>query len=399
MPPFIFATGVENSYPTIRGADGRTRRIDQMEKTRHYQRWRDDFRLARELGVTHLRFGPPYYRVHRAAGDYDWEFSDAAFAALQREELHPIADLCHFGVPDWVGDFQNPDWPALFAEYAGAFAERYPWIRYYTPVNEIFITALFSAQYGWWNERLTGELSFVTALRHLCTANLLAMHAVRKREPNAVFVQTESIEHFHPVVPASFAAADFLNEKKFLALDLCCGRPPSSAMYEYLLDHGMTREEFAWFRKHRLRDGCLLGTDYYDTCEHAVGPDGHVSSAGETFGYYVLARGYWERYRLPLLHSETNQVEPGASAWLRKQWTTLLRLRQDGVPVLGFTWFGLTDMVDWDSALREEAGRVNTCGLYDLERRPRSVASAYRELIAAWQPLLDRDDPALLRSA
>lgn len=124
MAPFIFATGIENSYPTIRGADGRRRRIDQFEKTRHYQRWREDFALAAELGVTHLRYGPPYYRVHRAAGSYNWEFSHAAFSELQDRGLVPIADLCHFGVPDWIGDFQNPDWPALFAEYAGDFAAR-----------------------------------------------------------------------------------------------------------------------------------------------------------------------------------------------------------------------------------------------------------------------------------
>jgi beta-glucosidase/6-phospho-beta-glucosidase/beta-galactosidase len=399
MAPFIFATGIENSYPTIRGADGRRRRIDQFEKTRHYERWREDFALAAELGATHLRYGPPYYRVHRAAGSYDWEFSDAAFGALQRCGVVPIADLCHFGVPDWVGDFQNPDWPALFAEYAGDFAARYPWVRYYTPVNEIFICALFSAQYGWWNERLTGELPFVTALRHLCRANVMAMRAIRRRVPEALFVQTESVEHFHATVPSSLATAEFLNEKRFLALDLAYGRGVSGPMYEYLLDHGMTREEFAWFREHRIRSGCALGTDYYDTCEHAVRPDGKVAPAGETYGYYVIARQYWDRYRLPLLHTETNEVEPGATAWLTKQWATLLRLRHDGVPVLGFTWFGLTDMVDWDSALRVEAGNVNACGLYDLDRRPRPVSAAFRELVKAWRPVLGSEDSGLLRSA
>ena len=39
--------------------------------------------------------------------------------------ITPIVDLCHFGVPDWVGGFDDPDWPGLFAEYARAFAERF----------------------------------------------------------------------------------------------------------------------------------------------------------------------------------------------------------------------------------------------------------------------------------
>jgi len=29
----------------------------------------------------------------------------------------------------------------------------------------------------------------------------------------------------------------------------------------------------------------------------------------------------------------------------------LLRLREDGVPIIGFTWFGLIDMKDWDTAV------------------------------------------------
>ncbi len=56
-------------------------------------------------------------------------------------------------------------------------------------------------------------------------------------------------------------------------------------------------------------------------------------------------------------------------------------MRRDGVPVLGFTWYSLTDQIDWDIGLKEKRGTVNACGLYDLDRKPRPVASAYRDLI------------------
>ena len=133
--------------------------------------------------------------------------------------------MCHFGVPDWIGDFQNPDWPPLFAEYAQAFAERFPWITYFTPINEIFIAALFSAGYGWWNERLSSDRAFVTALKHLSRANVLAMHAILKVRPDAVFVQSESSEYFHAEQPKALGRAEFLNERRFLALDLSYGVP------------------------------------------------------------------------------------------------------------------------------------------------------------------------------
>ena len=45
------------------------------------------------------------------------------------------------------------------------------------------------------------------------------------------------------------------------------------------------------------------------------------------------------------------------------------------------TWYSLIDQVDWHIGLAEKRGEVNACGLYDLERKPRPVAAAYRMLI------------------
>ena len=56
--------------------------------------------------------------------------------------------------------------------------------------------------------------------------------------------------------------------------------------------------------------------------------------------------------------------------------------------MVGFTWYSLTDQVDWDTALREENGHVNPLGLYDLERNIRPVGQAYQQLIADWREVL-----------
>src|SRR5688572_2211437 len=117
---FMFATGIENSYPKIKLPDGSMKRIDEMEKCGHYKYWKEDFALVKETGISHLRYGPPYFSTHLAPGKYDWSFSDMVFEELKRLEITPLVDLCHFGVPDWIGDFQNTDWPVHFAEYAKA---------------------------------------------------------------------------------------------------------------------------------------------------------------------------------------------------------------------------------------------------------------------------------------
>ena len=353
---------------------------------------------CRIWGLEYLRYGPPYYREHAAPGRYDWEFSRQTLGKLRRMGIQPIVDLCHFGVPDWAGNFQNPDWPALFAEYAGAFAARFPWVRFYTPVNEIFVCATFSGQYGWWNERLKSDRGFVTALKHLAMANLMAEEAILKVRPDALFIQSESSEYFHAVDPQAHGRAAAYNHKRFLSLDLSYGHDVRGIMYEYLMDNGMTRDEYHWFLRTaaRLRPFCVMGNDYYVTNEHLVPAHGPLKGAGEIFGYYVITRQYYERYHLPVMHTETNLGDAErAPAWLWKEWANMVRLKDDGVPIIGFTWYSLTDQVDWDTTLREDNGHVNPLGLYDLDRRIRPVGKAYRELVRQWRNILPTESLCL----
>lgn len=391
MKKFMFATGIENSYPTIELPDGTTKRVDEMEKTLHYKYWETDFRLTKELGINFLRYGVPYYSAHIAPGRYNWCFADTTFDALREMQITPIVDLCHFGVPDWMGNFQNPDFPELFLEYAVAFAKRFPWVRLYTPINEIFITAMFSAQYGWWNERLADDRYFVTALKHLCKANILAMQAILKIQPEAVFIQSESAEYFHAEDPSCQHLAKILNEKRFLSLDLVYGSPISVLMYEYLLSNGLTKDEYRWFMNNANKIRCVMGNDYYITNEHLVRSDGSTVASGEIFGYHVITHQYFLRYNLPVMHTETNLAEPLSVEWMKKQWINAYQLRQDGVPLLGFTWYSLCDQVDWDTALREDNGRVNALGLVDMDRRIRPAGKAYKKIIEQWSPVLEKE--------
>ncbi|MBV9390425.1 MAG: family 1 glycosylhydrolase, partial [Verrucomicrobia bacterium] len=363
-----------------------------MEKCGHYASWREDFDCVQELGIQFLRYGPPLYRTHLGPDRYDWTFADETFADLRERGVIPIVDLCHFGVPDWIGDFQNPDFPTLFAAYAGAFAQRYPWVQIYTPVNEMFICALFSGRYGWWNEQLTTDGGFVTALKHVVKANVLAMHAILALRPDALFIQSESSEYFHAEDPYAIRPAEILNAERFLSLDLNYGRRVNSQMYEFLMDSGMTRKEYHFFLRNNLRHYCIMGNDYYATNEHRVSRDGSTRPSGEVFGYSEITRQYHRRYLLPVMHTETNcaQGERGDEAvlWLWKEWANVLRLRNDGIPIVGFTWYSITDQVDWDTALRENRGTVNPVGLFDLDRRIRPVGLTYRQLIKAWRRVL-----------
>ncbi len=379
-PGFLFATGIENSNPRIGHG---THRVDEMESCGHYARWREDFSLVQELGLSFLRYGPPIHRTLLGAGRHDWDFADQTFGELHRRDIVPIVDLCHFGVPDFIGDFQNPDFPQLFADYAGAFAQRFPWVQLFTPVNEMYICALFSARHGWWNEQLTSDRGFVTALKHVVQANILAMHAILRVRPDALFIQSESTEYFHAESPAAIGPAEIRNAERFLSLDLNYGRRVDSGMYEYLIDNGMTRGEYQFFLANSpLRHHCIMGNDYYWTNEHLVDPQGGTRESGEVFGYAVLSRQYHDRYGLPVMHTETNFRDDarrrralaleamGECSARAQRWRAGRRLH------LVFA--------DRSGGLEQRAARgkgvVDKVGLYDLDRRIGPLAAP----IASW---------------
>lgn len=385
---FMFATGVENSIPTIN--NGRTR-IDELEKCGHYDRYEEDFDCVEEVGIRFLRYGPPMNRTFLDRNRYDWSFADTTFASLRRRGIIPIVDLCHFGLPDWLGNFQNDDFPEIFQTYARAFAQRYPWVQLYTPVNEMYICAMFSAKYGWWNEQCHDDRSFVRALHNIVKANILGMRAILEVRPDAIFIQSESSEMFHPASIDAALPAQKLNGQRLLSLDLNYGIRVDSDMYEYLLDNGMTREQYHFFLDHNLRDHCIMGNDYYVTNEHGVNSDGTTYASGEIFGYHEITREYHARYGLPVMHTETNLLEgpkgDEAVQWLYKEMVNVIRVRNNGVPIVGFTWYSITDQVDWDTALREDNGNVNALGLYDLDRKQRKVGAAYKRMISNWAKL------------
>jgi beta-glucosidase/6-phospho-beta-glucosidase/beta-galactosidase len=111
-------------------------------------------------------------------------------------------------------------------------------------------------------------------------------------------------------------------------------------------------------------------------------------------GFRSLARAYYDRYRLPLFHCETNAVSHHAVDWLERQWDDVTHLISTGVPVRGFTWYSLTDQIDWQHALRHEYNDLHPVGLFDLQRRIRPVGEAYRRVIADHQHLVTGAPPS-----
>ncbi len=90
-------------------------------------------------------------------------------------------------------------------------------------------------------------------------------------------------------------------------------------------------------------------------------------------------------------------------AWLEKSVNDVRRLRAEGFPVIGYTWWPVIDHLDWDGALLHQTGHIHPVGIYRLERGPggrlerlpTGLRDAYKALVdggnATAGPLVETD--------
>src|SRR5678815_2914647 len=66
-------------------------------------------------------------------------------------------------------------------------------------------------------------------------------------------------------------------------------------------------------------------------------------------GFKELIRHYYDRYKVPVMITETSAVgsDEVRQRWLKSSVSMIKDLRQEGVPVVGYTWFPLFTMIDW----------------------------------------------------
>jgi len=179
---------------------------DQSRLTGHDVRI-DDLQLFADLGIKRLRYPVLWERAGPdRPGEHDFSWSDARLSELRRLGISPILGLLHHGSGPHFTSLVDPDMPRLFADYAAAVAERYPWIEDWTPVNEPLTTARFAGLYGHWYPHASDDRAFLTALVTQTEATIAAMRAIRRVNPAGRLVQTDDVGDTYSTPQIAFVA-------------------------------------------------------------------------------------------------------------------------------------------------------------------------------------------------
>jgi len=365
---------------------------NQFEETGHQDRIEDLDAIA-SLGIKTLRYPILWEAVAPEHPELnDWAWHDRRLGRLRELGITPIIGLIHHGSGPYYTSLTDEGFAEGLAKHAANVIRRYPWLTMFTPVNEPVTTARFSGLYGHWYPHLHDEASFYRMVINQVRAVILSMRAIRQVAPHAALIQTEDIGKAFATDLVQYQA-DYENERRWLSLDLLCGRVDSNhPLWGTLLSHGLSEADLAFFTNDPMPPD-IIGVNHYLTSERYLdhswwdyptefyGGNGVTEYAdveavrvahlqGEV-GPAARLREVWSRYQLPLAITEAHHglTEDVQCRWLLDVWRAGCELKHEGVDIRAVTIWSLFGVVDWNSLLLQRNGFYEP-GAFDARDYP-----------------------------
>lgn len=341
-----------------------------------------------DLGIKKLRF-PILWDKHQPclSATIDWSWTGKQLTFLKAHAIDVIAGLLHHGSGPAFTNMLDEKFPELLAAYAKEVAQKFPWIEYYTPVNEPLTTARFSGLYGIWFPHCNDDRSFLLMLLNEVKATVLAMQEIRKINPKAKLVQTEDLGKTYSTNLLKDQAR-FENERRWITYDLLCGRVNETHfLWNYLMAHGIDRSLLVFFQEN-ICEPDIFGFNYYVTSEryldektylypeHTWGRNFHHQYADieavrvdidDKIGIEPLLKEAWERYRKPIavteVHLHCHREEQ--VRWFKYVWDACNNLCAQGINIQGVTAWALFGSFGWNRLLTQAGGDYEP-GVFDI---------------------------------
>jgi dTDP-4-dehydrorhamnose reductase len=390
--------------------------FDQLKSSGHWSR-SADLDLIAGLGIRTLRY-PLLWELTapQCHERIDWSWADDRLARLAALSIRPIVGLVHHGSGPRYTNLTEAGFATGLAQYAEQVARRFPWVQWYTPVNEPLTTARFSGLYGLWYPHGRDNGTFARALINQCRATVLAMKAVRRVNSNAKLVQTEDLGSTAST-PRMQYQADFDNERRWVTWDLLCGTVSRDhPLYRFLIECGIDAAELGWFNDNPCPPD-LVGINHYVTSDRfldercnrypapSAGSNGRDRYADVEAvrvvpdfepGWNSLLQQAWQRYQIPLVLSEVHLgcTREEQIRWFHQAWCASHQVLSTGVDVRAVTAWALFGSYNWNTLLTTDDGHYEP-GAFDVRAappRPTALAGLLRDLAAgvgAGHPVLE----------
>jgi beta-glucosidase len=362
----------------------------------HYNRYEEDFDIAKELGHTAHRFSVEWARIEPEEGRFNEEAIQhyrEVLEALKVRNIKPFVTLWHFTLPQWVADqggFENSKTIDDFARYAGFVTKELgDEIEEITTINEPDVYATHAYLYGSrppfkavkvlgikigkdYGHKATGRtlsfrnlFTFIKVKKNLVAAHIRAYVAIKNVNPRIRVSIAKHVRYF---------GANWNPINKLIA---------KIALY---LQSG-------WFLYRVNKHLDLIGLNYYRSSYFGVKQEFQMTDIGWKVTPWDITNAlcYLNRFQKPIVVMEAgiaDEKDVDRVEYITHTIKGIKNAIDKSVQVEGFLYWSLLDNYEWDDGFGMRFGLVAVD--YDtLERTIRPSAWDYKRLIEMYSRKVD----------
>lgn len=156
----------------------------------HYNRFEEDFRLAKELGHNATRISLEWSRIEPREGEFDAkavEHYRRVIASIRKNGMEPFVTLWHWTFPIWFrdkGGFERRENIKYFTRYAGRIARELQDVKFWLTLNEPEIVTNMSYLRGLWPPQVKSPLLTLRVFHNLIYTHRMAYQSMKSVNPS-----------------------------------------------------------------------------------------------------------------------------------------------------------------------------------------------------------------------
>ena len=354
---------------------------------RHYERYAEDFDLAKSLNHNAHRLSLEWARIEPEAGEFSQEALDHylnVILALRSRNIEPMVTLHHFTNPIWLskeGGWENRRVVDRFVRYSDVVIRALgKHVRYWITINEPTIYISHSYIMGWWPPQEKSVWKAKVVRDHMVAAHVKAYRLIHNiyQELNLPKPSVSIAQH----IPALVACSPSLRNR-FAA---------------YCRDKWLNFEFLDNIMRQQAMD--FVGLNYYSRQLVDVGRwspgsllsevcrDNHDPVEKNFLGWDVYPKGIYEvllklkKYDLPVIVTENGICTSDDQQRWRFIVSHLKNIHaaiEQGVNVTGYLHWSLLDNFEWDKGFKPRFGLVGI-DYHTFQRTVRDSARALAQV-------------------
>lgn len=354
----------------------------------HYNRYEEDFDIAKSLGHNAHRMSVEWARIEPEEGKFDEEailHYQKVIRALQARGMHPCVTLWHFTLPLWFsksGGFERKDSPEIFARYCAYVVEKLKGdCHHFSTMNEPIVFASNGWNRGTWPPFKRFALFDLFSI----TNSGRQQEARYKKGFAPFFLYLRVVKN---LARAHNAAYDAI-KKVHLASDVSMVKHiilfranwnPINKLVAMFINQWWTHR----FMKHVYKKCDSIGLNYY--FQRKFG-DREVYKKTD-MDWDIYPQGIYDclmmlkRYNKPLFVSEAgiaDAKDDRRADYIKAQVEGTWRAIQDGADVRGHFYWSLLDNYEWALGFEKRFGLIEV-NYETFERKIRPSAYVYKQI-------------------